>query len=87
MVISQADRKIHEKFSEKINKIPPDKKKKKKIYISITEEQDIKSNKYPNKLNIKGAIVGIIIIHFLIIYNSPSRFWRSGSRTENYQNR
>jgi hypothetical protein len=41
MVIFQTDRKAHEKFSERINKIPPDKRKKKKIHIFITEEQDI----------------------------------------------
>jgi hypothetical protein len=41
MVISQVNRKIYEEFSEEINKIPSDKKKKKKTYISITEEQDI----------------------------------------------
>jgi hypothetical protein len=38
MIISQTDRKIYEKFSEKINKISPDKRKEKKIYIFITEE-------------------------------------------------
>jgi hypothetical protein len=31
--------------------------------------------------------MGIIIIYFLIIYSSPSRSWKSGSGTENYQNR
>jgi hypothetical protein len=43
MVIFQADRKTHEKFSERINKIPPNKKKEKKTYISIAEKQNIKS--------------------------------------------
>jgi hypothetical protein len=43
MVIFQANRKIHEEFSEKINKIPPNKRKEKKIYIFIAEEQDIGS--------------------------------------------
>jgi hypothetical protein len=42
MIIFQADRKIHEEFSEKINKIFSDKRKKKKIHISITEKQNIK---------------------------------------------
>jgi hypothetical protein len=41
MIIFQADRKVHEEFSEKINKIPPDKRKEKKTHISIAEEQDI----------------------------------------------
>jgi hypothetical protein len=41
MIISQTDRKAYEEFSEKINKTPPDKRKEKKIYISITEKQDI----------------------------------------------
>jgi hypothetical protein len=41
MIITQAHRKAYEVFSKKINKIPPDKRKKKKIYISITEEQNI----------------------------------------------
>jgi hypothetical protein len=43
MIISQTDRKIHEKFSKKINKTLPNKKKEKKIYIFIAEEQNIKS--------------------------------------------
>jgi hypothetical protein len=43
MVIFQINRKIYEKFSEEINKILSNKRKEKKIYISITEEQDIKS--------------------------------------------
>jgi hypothetical protein len=43
MIIFQADRKAYEEFSEEINKIPPNKKKKKNIYISIAEEQNIKS--------------------------------------------
>jgi hypothetical protein len=38
IVISQADRKVYEKFSEEINKILPDKKKKIKIYIFIAEK-------------------------------------------------
>jgi hypothetical protein len=42
MIIFQTDRKIHEEFSEEINKIPPDKRKEKKIYIFIAEEQNIK---------------------------------------------
>jgi hypothetical protein len=41
IAIFQADYKIHEEFSKKINKIPPDKKKEIKIYIFITEKQDI----------------------------------------------
>jgi hypothetical protein len=41
IVISQVDRKAHEKFSERINKIPPNKRKEKKTYISIAEEQNI----------------------------------------------
>jgi hypothetical protein len=41
IIIFQADRKAYEKFSKEINKIPPNKRKKKKIYISITEEQNI----------------------------------------------
>jgi hypothetical protein len=44
MVIFQVDRKAYEEFSERINKTLPDnKKKEKKIYISIAEEQDIRS--------------------------------------------
>jgi hypothetical protein len=43
MVIFQIDRKAHEEFSEKINKILSDKKKKKKIYIFIAEKQYIGS--------------------------------------------
>jgi hypothetical protein len=44
MVISQADRKTYEEFSEEINKILPNKRKEKKyIYISIAEKQDIES--------------------------------------------
>jgi hypothetical protein len=43
IVISQADRKAYEKFPEEINKTPPDKRKETKIYISITEERNIKS--------------------------------------------
>jgi hypothetical protein len=43
IVIFQADRKAHEKFSEEINKILPNKRKEKKIYIFIAEEQDIGS--------------------------------------------
>jgi hypothetical protein len=38
IIIFQADRKIYENFSKRINKIPPDKRKEKKTYISITEE-------------------------------------------------
>jgi hypothetical protein len=38
IVISQADRKAYEEFPEEINKIPPDKKKEIKIYISIAEK-------------------------------------------------
>jgi hypothetical protein len=41
MIIFQTDRKAHEEFSEGINKIPPDKRKEKKIHIFIAEEQDI----------------------------------------------
>jgi hypothetical protein len=41
MIIFQINRKAHEEFSEKINKISPDKRKKKKIYISIAEGQNI----------------------------------------------
>jgi hypothetical protein len=41
MIIFQADRKTYEEFSEGINKILPNKRKEKKIYISITEEQNI----------------------------------------------
>jgi hypothetical protein len=43
MAISQADRKSHEKFPKKINKTPPDKRKKTKTYIFITEKQNIES--------------------------------------------
>jgi hypothetical protein len=42
IAIFQANRKAHEEFSEKINKIPPNKRKEKKIYIFITEKQNIK---------------------------------------------
>jgi hypothetical protein len=41
MIISQVDRKAHEEFPEKINKTPPNKRKKIKIYIFITEKQNI----------------------------------------------
>jgi hypothetical protein len=42
MVIFQAARKGHEEFPEKINKIPPNKRKEIKKYIFIAEEQNIK---------------------------------------------
>jgi hypothetical protein len=41
MTIFQADCKIHEGFSEKINKISPNKRKEIKKYFFITEEQNI----------------------------------------------
>jgi hypothetical protein len=41
IIIFQADRKTHEKFSKGINKISPNKRKEKKIYISIAEKQNI----------------------------------------------
>jgi hypothetical protein len=42
MSISQIDRKIHEEFPERNNKIFSDKRKKIKTYIFIAEEQNIK---------------------------------------------
>jgi hypothetical protein len=47
IVISQIDRKIHEEFPEKINKILPNKRKKIKTYIFIAEEQNIESVDIP----------------------------------------
>jgi hypothetical protein len=38
IAIFQIDRKAYEEFPERINKIPPNKRKEIKIYISITEE-------------------------------------------------
>jgi hypothetical protein len=84
MVISQADRKIHEEFSEKINKILPNKRKKIKNFF-FCGRVGYWINRYFNELNIKEVIIGKIIIHFLIIYGSPFRFWILRSGTENYQ--
>jgi hypothetical protein len=42
IIIFQADRKAHEEFPEKTNKTPPDKRKKTKTHIFITEEQNIR---------------------------------------------
>jgi hypothetical protein len=41
IAIFQADRKAHEEFPERINKIPPNKRKETETHISITEKQNI----------------------------------------------
>jgi hypothetical protein len=77
MVIFQADRKIHEEFSKKINKInkiPPNKRKKKKNIYFHCGRARYWTNRYFNGLNIKKAVMEIMIIYFSIIYNSPFRF-------------